>query len=59
MGSDSRRGAFFHPLIAFNSDGVPMGLVGMQSWTRDAISHDSPEGKAQEARSDADRGKGE
>jgi len=45
MGSDSRRGAFFHPLIAFNSDGVPMGLVGMQSWTRDAISHDSPKEK--------------
>jgi hypothetical protein len=34
MNASSRRGAFVHPLIAFRSDGVPLGLVGMQCWAR-------------------------
>lgn len=42
MDCESRRGAFFHPLMAFNVDGVPLGLVGMQSWTRNSISRESP-----------------
>lgn len=43
--SDVRRGAFFHPLIAFTCDGVPLGLAGMQCWTRDAISKEDPKEK--------------
>lgn len=42
MDCESRRGAFMHPLIAFDSDGVPLGLAGLQHWTRDEISHASP-----------------
>lgn len=41
MDSESRRGAFFHPMMAFDADGVPLGIVGQQSWTRDAISNDT------------------
>jgi hypothetical protein len=48
MDSDARRGAFFHPLMAFACDGVPLGLVGMQHWTRDAINHASPQKKHQQ-----------
>lgn len=38
MDCESRRGAFFHPLMAFDSNGVPLGIVGQQSWTRQEIS---------------------
>jgi hypothetical protein len=38
MECESRRGAFFHPMIAFDTAGVPLGIVGQKSWTRDAIS---------------------
>lgn len=38
MDCESRRGAFFHPMIAFDSDGVPLGIVGQKSWTREQIS---------------------
>ncbi len=41
MDSNARRGAFYHPMLAFNPHGVCFGLVGQQSWTRDAISHES------------------
>ncbi len=38
MDCESRRGAFYHPQVAFNPSGVSLGIVGQQSWTRDAIS---------------------
>lgn len=37
MGSDVRRGAFFHPLIAFDLDGLPLGLAWHKRWARDEI----------------------
>jgi hypothetical protein len=45
MDGEGRRGAFVHPLLAVNCDGVPLGLVGMQDWTRDQIRHASPQEK--------------
>jgi hypothetical protein len=50
MDSESRRGAFFHPLIAFDESGVPLGLVGQQSWTRESISHATPAEKSAQRR---------
>ena len=34
---DTRRGVFFHPLLAFNSHGLPLGVAWQKSWTRDKI----------------------
>lgn len=34
---DSRRGAFFHPLVAFNAGGLPLGVAWQKSWARDKI----------------------
>ena len=34
---DSRRGAFFHPLIAFDAGGLPLGVAWQKSWARDNI----------------------
>jgi len=34
---EERRGAFFHPLLAFNADGVPLGIVWHKLWTREKI----------------------
>jgi hypothetical protein len=45
MDGEDRRGAFFHPLLAVNADGVPLGLCGIQCWTRDSISRDPPNKK--------------
>lgn len=42
MNASSRRGAFVHPLIAFGSDGVPLGLVGMQTWAREKLRDEGP-----------------
>jgi hypothetical protein len=42
MNASTRRGAFVHPLIAFDSNGVPLGLVGMQCWARDKLRQDGP-----------------
>lgn len=33
----SRRGAFYHPLIAFVPDGLPLGTTWSKSWAREAI----------------------
>jgi hypothetical protein len=38
MDCESRRGAFFHPMIAFDAAGVPLGIVGQKTWTREEIS---------------------
>ena len=34
---DTRRGVFFHPLLAFNSHGMPLGVVWQKNWTRSKI----------------------
>jgi len=37
MDCEARRGAFFHPLQAFDLDGLPLGVVWQKSWTREEI----------------------
>jgi hypothetical protein len=50
MDCESRRGAFFHPMIAFDAHGVPLGIVGQKSWTRKQISTASKVEKAEKRR---------
>ncbi len=50
MDCESRRGAFFHPMMAFDADGIPLGIVGQKSWTRENISKDSKATKAEKRR---------
>ena len=38
----SRRVAFYHPLIAFDEQGVSLGIVWETTWTRDELSKASP-----------------
>jgi hypothetical protein len=33
----SRRGAFFHPLVAFDAAGLPLGVAWQKNWARDTI----------------------
>ena len=40
MDCESRRGAFVHPMMAFDPDGVPLGLVWAKMWTRESIQTD-------------------
>lgn len=35
LAEGTRRGLFLHPLIAFTTDGTPLGTVGLEQWTRD------------------------
>jgi len=37
MEYETRRGAFFHPLLAFNDHGLPLGVAWQKSWTRNQI----------------------
>lgn len=37
MEYETRRGAFFHPLVAFNDHGLPLGVAWQKSWTRNQI----------------------
>jgi hypothetical protein len=37
MDGESRFGAFHHPLMAFNADGVSLGTVWQKTWTRDTL----------------------
>jgi hypothetical protein len=37
MEYDTRRGVFFHPLLAFNSHGLPLGVAWQKSWARNKI----------------------
>ena len=34
---ETRRGAFFHPLLAFNDRGLPLGVAWQKSWARSHI----------------------
>lgn len=42
MSSNAQFGAFVHPLMAFTTDGVPLGFVWQKNWARDAIATDVP-----------------
>jgi len=37
MDCEARRGAFVHPLLAFDSDGLPLGTVWQKCWAREQI----------------------
>lgn len=37
MDCESRRGAFYHPMMAFDAAGVSLGIVGAKSWIREEI----------------------
>jgi hypothetical protein len=37
MDCEARRGAFFHPLQAFDFDGLPLGMVWQKTWAREKI----------------------
>ncbi len=50
MDHESRRGAFFHPMVAFNYAGVALGIVGHKLWTRDALNKKSSNEKCNERR---------
>lgn len=51
MDSDSRQGAFHHPLMAFNTDGVPLGTVWEKTWTREPIDKSLTKARKQRLRS--------
>ena len=50
MDSESRRGAFFHPLVAFNYDAVALGIVGQKTYVRKALSTLTPAQKTDKRR---------
>ena len=37
---ETRRGALYHPMVAFDPGGVDLGIVGQKSWVRESISND-------------------
>jgi hypothetical protein len=37
MDAGKRRGAFHHPLMAFRSDGLPLGTVWQKTWAREKV----------------------
>ena len=48
MDSGGRRGAFFHPLMAFALDGLPLGTAWQKNWARQEVQTNlSPEEKEQ------------
>lgn len=42
LGTDKRRGFFYHPLYAISEDGLPLGIVDQVIWTRDLNSLEVP-----------------
>ena len=51
MDSESRRGEFFHPLMAFSREGIPRGIVWHKQWARDSIETEAtPDEKNQKRR---------
>lgn len=40
MDSEARRGAFFHPLKAFDDSGIPLGTVWQKTWARESLDSD-------------------
>ena len=50
MTCNARRGAFFHPSVAFNYAGVALGLVGHKAWARESLNTKSNSEKSKERR---------
>lgn len=50
MDCETRRGAFYHPMIAFDAGGVALGIVGATSWTRQSISKETKTQKSKQRR---------
>ena len=50
MECEARRGAFFHPMVAFNYAGVALGIVGHKTWVRKALSKIPDSQKSEERR---------
>ncbi len=50
MDSESRRGAFFHPVVAFNEDAVALGIVGQKTYVRKNLSTLTPSEKSDKRR---------
>lgn len=50
MDCESRRGAFYHPMVAFDADGVALGIVGAKTWTRQQIRKASKADKSRQRR---------
>lgn len=48
MDSEARRGAFYHPVVAFDFNGVALGIAGQKMWTRDALRKGSKSEKAEQ-----------
>lgn len=42
MSSNSQFGAFVHPLMAFATDGIPLGFVWQKTWARETIATNVP-----------------
>jgi hypothetical protein len=40
LNHDSRRGSYYHPLMAFDTEGVPLGIPWYEHWVREAIQTD-------------------
>ena len=51
MDCESRRGAFFHPVVAFNLSGVALGLLGQKTFVRKSLSKLTPSQKTDKRRS--------
>lgn len=50
---DSKRGFYFHPLYAVSEEGVPLGIVDQQIWTREFIKTDMPAAQKSQERKQA------
>ena len=50
MDCESRRGAFFHPMMAFSEAGVPLGIVGQKCWARKELKRGSKAEKGADRR---------
>jgi hypothetical protein len=51
MDCESRRGAFFHPVMAFSGEGVPLGFVSQQTWIREKLNRQNDQEKQNDRRS--------
>lgn len=47
LGSNSRWGAFLHPLVAFTTDGTPLGTCWAKMWTREEPAEETRQEKEQ------------
>jgi hypothetical protein len=50
MDCEARRGAFFHPMMAFNVAGVALGIVGHTIWTRETLNKKPASEKCEQRR---------